>query len=86
LESPDTEPKLFAVAENNSLFRIPEVSFVVILYDALGNAINASHTYVEVLSKEAKADLIFTWPEPITTPVVSKEIIPIFNIFSVKLK
>lgn len=86
LENENTSPKLFATARNNSLFRIPEVSFVVILYDASGNAVNASHTYVDVFTKEENVNLSFTWPEPFDAAVVSKEIIPMFDIFSVKLK
>ncbi|MDP1689234.1 MAG: hypothetical protein Q8L47_03855 [bacterium] len=86
LENENTEPKLSAVVKNNSLFRIPEVSFVVILYDVLGNAISASHTYLDVLKGEESANINFTWREPILTPVIAKEIIPMFNIFLVKLK
>lgn len=86
LQNENFEPKLSAVVKNDSLFRIPEVSFVVILYDALGNAVSASHTYLDVLQGEASANLNFTWREPISTPVVAKEIIPMFNIFLVKLK
>ena len=72
--------------KNNSLYRIPEVSFVVILYDAFGNAVSASHTYLDVLQGGESANLNFTWREPILVSVVRKEIIPIFNIFLVKLK
>lgn len=86
LEGENTSPKLFAKVRNTSLFRIPEVSFTVILYDALGNAINASHTYVDVMTKEEQKDISFTWPEPIPIKVVSQEVIPMFDIFSVKLK
>lgn len=86
LENETTIPKLFATIKNNSLFRIPEVSFMVILYDEFGNAINASRTYLDVLLKEETKNISFTWPLPITTKVVSKEIIPMFNIFQVKLK
>ena len=86
LENEATEPKLKAIVKNNSLYRIPEVSFVVILYDAFGNAVSASHTYLDVLQGGESANLNFTWREPILVSVVKKEIIPIFNIFLVKLK
>ena len=75
-----------AIVTNNSLFRIPEVSVVAILYDALGNAVSASHTYLDVLKAEEKAQINFTWRNPLVGKVVAKEIIPMFNIFSVKLK
>ncbi len=86
LKDENTEPKLSAVVKNGSLFRIPEISFVVILYDALGNAVSASRTYLPVLEGEESTDLNFTWREPISSPVVAKEIIPMFDIFLVKLK
>ena len=85
LTDENTEPKLAASVKNNSLYRIPDTSFVVILYDAFGTAITASHTIVPVLIGEENTEINFTWREPFTTPVVTKEIIPIFNIFSVKL-
>lgn len=85
LENENSEPKLSAVIKNNSLFRIPEVSFVVILYDASGNALSASHTYIPVLQGEESADINFTWREALSSPVIAKEIIPMFNIFLVKL-
>jgi hypothetical protein len=80
LQNEDTGPTLSAVAKNNSLYKISEISFVVILYDKNGNAVSASHTFVPVLAGEASANLNFTWREPITTPIVAKEIIPMFNI------
>ncbi len=86
LENENTEPKMSALVKNDSLFRIPEVSFVAILYDTLGNAVSASHTYLDVLQGEASADISFTWREPITSKIVEKEIIPMFNIFLVKMK
>lgn len=83
LENENSEPKLTANIKNNSLLRIPDVSFVVILYDALGNALSASHTFIPVLKGEENASINFTWREPFLSPVVQKEIIPMFNIFLV---
>ncbi len=86
LSTPETTPRLSAVIKNNSLFSIPDVNVVAILYDSLGNAVSASRTYVKILDKEESKDLNFTWPEPFDKIVVKQEIIPIYNIFSVKLK
>ncbi len=82
----DTKPRLSAVLKNNSLFSVPDVNVIAILYDSLGNAVSASRTYVDVLKAEESKDLNFTWPEPFDKTVVKQEIIPIYNIFSVKLK
>ena len=86
LAGEDTSPTLSAVIRNNSLFDIPEVGVVVILYDAAGNALSVSRTYLDILSAEESREVNFTWPEPFSAPVVAKEIIPIYNIFSAKLK
>ncbi|MBP6060899.1 MAG: hypothetical protein KA515_02795 [Candidatus Pacebacteria bacterium] len=86
LMNTDTNPKLLATITNNSLFSIPEVNVVAILYDVLGNAISVSQTYVEVLAGEEQKDLTYTWQEPISENVVSKQIIPMFNVFKAQLR
>ena len=86
LENGDTSPRLSATVKNNSLFIIPEVDVVAILYDESGNAISASQTYLDVLLGEESRDITFTWPEPMSGIVISKEIIPMFNVFLARLK
>ncbi len=81
-----TSPVLSATIQNNSFFIIPEMDVVAILYDTNNNAVSASRTFVENLRAEEKRNISFTWPEPLPGEVVTKEIIPMFNIFSVKLK
>ncbi|KKQ28283.1 MAG: hypothetical protein US41_C0008G0010, partial [Parcubacteria group bacterium GW2011_GWB1_37_13] len=65
-----TMPRLFATIKNNSFFVIPEIDVVAILYDANHNAISASRTYLDQLVFEE----------------ITKEIIPMYNIFLVQLK
>lgn len=79
-------PKLSATVKNNSLFSIPNVNIVAILYDKSGNAISASNTYLDQISPLSTADINFTWPEPLPGTVVKKELIPMYDIFSVKLQ
>ncbi len=86
LEDQNTSPHLSAVVKNNSLFDIPEMSVVTILYDEKGNAVSASRTYLDVLKGEESQNINFTWPKPILGNIVAKEIIPMYNIFLVKLK
>jgi len=81
-----TSPKLSATIQNNSLFTIPEINVVAVLYDADGNAVSGSSTYLNVLNPEENADINFTWPEPFGSSVVAKEIIPLYNIFRAELK
>src|SRR3989338_6729033 len=75
----DTSPVLSATIKNNSLFIIPEVDIVVILYDANHNAVSTSRTYLDSLKAEEERDITFTWPEPMSAEIVAKEIIPMYN-------
>lgn len=86
LENEDTSPKLSALISNKSLFSVPNIKVITILYDEAGNAVNASSTVVDILRPEEKNQVIFTWPLPFESKVISKEIIPIYNIFDVSLK
>lgn len=85
LTGEDSAPKLSATLSNRSLFFIPNLKIIAILYDEDGNAVNASSTFVEQLRPEEKAEIVFTWPLPLERKVFTKEIIPIFNIFDVSL-
>lgn len=80
-----TSPILTATLKNISLFQIQNLKIVTILYDKSGNAINASSTLLNTINGGETLPIIFTWPEPITGGVVSKEIIPMFDIFSLRL-
>ncbi|OGI95793.1 hypothetical protein A2917_00575 [Candidatus Nomurabacteria bacterium RIFCSPLOWO2_01_FULL_42_17] len=82
----DTSPVLSATIKNNSFFTIEEVDVVAILYDANHNAVSASRTYLDELKPEEVQNITFTWPEPFSNKVIAKEIIPMYNIFSVQLK
>jgi hypothetical protein len=81
-----TSPKLSATIKNTSLFTIPDVSVVALLYGADGNVLSASSTYLDQLNPLENTDINFTWPEPFSGVVVAKEIIPIYDIFSAKLQ
>jgi hypothetical protein len=85
LANEDTSPALSATIKNNSLFSIPEVHVIAILYDASHNAVSASSTYLDSISGGESKDLNFTWPEPLPGKIISEEIIPLYNIFLVKL-
>ena len=81
-----TSPKLNATIKNDSLFIIPNLNVVAILYNVSGNAIDVSQTYLDTLDPGEIKALSFTWPEPITDRVIAEELIPLYNIFSVRLK
>jgi hypothetical protein len=79
-------PKLSATIKNNSLFSLPNVSVIAIIYDAAGNAISTSRTFLRELVPDKYTDINFTWPEPLPGEPVAKEIIPMFDVFSVNLR
>ncbi|HEV7702099.1 MAG TPA: hypothetical protein VGO63_01490 [Candidatus Paceibacterota bacterium] len=86
LTAADTSPKLSASIKNSSLFSVPDINVITILYDASKNAVSASRTYVDALNPGESKDINFTWPEPFDRPIVAEEIIPVYNIFLAKLK
>lgn len=86
LADEDTMPRLSAVVRNNSLFAIPDVDVVAILYDANHNAVSVSRTYINSLAGEESREVNFTWPESFKEKIIAKEIIPMYNIFSVQLR
>jgi len=85
LTNPTTTPELSATIKNTSLFTIPDVNVVALLYDSSGNVVSASNTYLTELAPLQTADINFTWPEPLPSSVVRQELIPVYDIFSAKL-
>lgn len=87
LSNETTSPSLSATIKNTSLFAIPNVSVVAILYDASGNAVSVSKTLVSQLNPLQSAPLSYSWLEPFPGgAVVKKELIPMYDIFSAKLQ
>jgi len=81
-------PVISSSLKNDSLFSIPEVKTIIILYDEKGNVINASSTYVDSIAGGTTVPINFTWPQSfgVGVTIAKKEIIPLFNIFSTKFK
>ncbi len=86
LEGEDSAPHLSAVIKNDSLLLVPSLSVAVILYDEEENAITSSSTIIDELGPEASKTIDFTWPASFAKKVVTKEILPVYNIFSVKVE
>jgi hypothetical protein len=86
LSGETTAPRLSATLKNNSIFDLPNVNTVAIIYDEKGNAISTSRTFLNQLLPDRNTDINFTWPEPLPGVPVAKEIIPMFDVLSVKLK
>jgi len=84
LSGENSSPKLEAIAENNSIYDMPNMAFVALLYDKDGNAVAGSRTYIDELQKNSKAQIFFTWPEPLKDEVSDIDIFPDINPFSLK--
>lgn len=80
-----TAPKLSASVRNTSLFTLKNLGVVAILYEANGNAVSVSRTYIGELKPLEEKMINFTWPKPFEQPIVEKELIPIYDIFSADL-
>lgn len=66
LSDVDTKPRIDATLENTSILELREFEVVVVVFNALGNAIASSRTFVESLPKRTSIDLVYTWPKPLT--------------------
>ncbi len=86
LENENTSPHLSATITNNSLFYIPEINVIAIMYDENRTALSVSRTYIDQLNGGESSQVNFTWPEPIAGKVIAEEIIPIYNVFAAQLK
>lgn len=76
-----TAPKLSADIVNGTLYDYKNIEVVAILYQADGNAVNASSTFIENLPEQTRQTVYFTWPKPLSAPVTRIEVIPRLNPF-----
>ena len=72
-------PEITAKIFNSSINTVKKISVVVIVYDKNDNAIASSRTFIEKLSKDESANLIFTWPSPFSGEYTRFEIIPLYE-------
>ena len=79
-----SSPKLTATVVNDSLYDIPDLDVIAILYNEEGNAFAASTTLIDPLRKNTSEKIFFTWPRPFKEEVFKIEIIPRINIFSIR--
>lgn len=74
LSSVDEQPRLDAIISNNALTQARDVEIVATIFDAKGNALTSSRTFVEAFPPQSQQTVVFTWPEPIAKTVRSCEI------------
>ena len=76
-------PSLSAFIKNESIYDIPSFDVIAILYDENHNAINASKTVKDGLSSNSSTSVFFTWPEPLSSEPVIKDVLVSINPFLV---
>lgn len=60
-----TVPKLMASIWNPGVRSVNNIEVTSVLYDDLGNAVNASKTIVKGIQPNQRTPIIFTWPNPL---------------------
>ncbi len=71
LESADTRPRLNVEIENTGLSEAENVEVVATIFNAAGQPVTASETFVESIEGRETEDIIFTWQTPIARTVKS---------------
>lgn len=74
LTSADARPRLEATLRNNALTEAKNVEVVATIFDANGNSLTSSRTFIEYFEPRSEEQVVFTWPEPIAKTVRSCEI------------
>lgn len=81
----EAQPRLTTTIINDSLYNIPELDIVALLYGKNGNVVAASKTFIEHLPERSSRKLFFRWSAPFGEEVVRIEIIPRINLLKLKL-
>ena len=71
LSGADLRPRLEARIDNTALSEARDVEIVTTLFNAAGQPLTASQTFVEALPGRSSKDIVFTWPQPITKTIRS---------------
>jgi len=72
----DTSPKLDVKVVNKTLNTYKNVEVIAIIYNEQGNGILSSRTFIDSIGDKGEANVVFTWPEPITFKPSKIEVIP----------
>ncbi len=70
----DTEPRLNVTIENTALTKANGIEVVATLFNAAGEPITASQTFIDAFEGRSNKSIVFTWPQPLSKTVRSCEI------------
>jgi len=74
LTGADARPRLEAKIYNNALTRVKEMEVIATIFDAQGNALTSSRTFIDDFAPRTTQTAVFTWPEPIAKTLRSCEV------------
>lgn len=74
LTGADSQPRLEAQVYNNELTGAGEVELIATIFDAQGNALTSSRTFVDDFAPRTSETAVFTWPEPIAKTLRSCDV------------
>lgn len=73
----ESSPRLEAVVGNPSLAPVGNIDLTALLFDASGNIMAASKTFLDALNAGEERQAIFTWPRPFGATPVEIEVITV---------
>lgn len=74
LQNVDSRPRLEAKIYNNALTEAEDIEVVATIFDAQGNALTSSRTFINTFAPRSEEIVVFTWPQPIAKTIRSCEI------------
>ena len=74
LTGADARPRLEAQIYNNALTSVKEAEVVATIFDAKGNALTSSRTFIDDFAPRSTQTAVFTWPEPIAKTLRSCDV------------
>ncbi len=80
LSNDNNKTRLDGTIKNENVFLVNDVEVIAIIYDRLGNAIDAAKTFVSEIEDNHSVNVVFTWPKVIKSEDVSRvDIIAFFK-------
>jgi Mg-chelatase subunit ChlD len=74
LTGADARPRLEAQIYNNALTDVKEAEVIATIFDAKGNALTSSRTFIDNFKARTTETAVFTWPEPIAKTLRSCDV------------
>jgi len=74
LSDQESEPKLEVSLVNRGIVPKRNLSITAVLYNASGNVVQSSQTFLEYIERDSTASVFYTWPEPFIEEVTKIDV------------